>query len=316
MSVNPTRKDKTVALTGATGFIGPYLIKALTASGYHVRALTRRSQPAQTGVEWIEGQLNDADTLKLLITDADHVIHAAGAIKARSKADFYHVNRDISSLIATASKNAGVQSLVLMSSLAARTPELSDYAASKAAGETETARILGTDIPWVILRPPAVFGPGDTETLKIFKAIKSGFAPLIHQDAKAAWIYAEDLALATVTALTAQKAFHQTLALDDGSGGYLVRESHQMVADLLGRKLRTVRIPPALLSFIGFCNEGLSSITQTTPMLTRGKARELAHPDWGLDEPGFAEKSDWSPRVPLIKGLEISLRWYRDNALL
>ncbi|MGD8326844.1 MAG: NAD-dependent epimerase/dehydratase family protein [Sphingomonadales bacterium] len=316
MSVNPTRKKNTVALTGATGFIGPYLIKALKASGYHVRALTRRPQPEQTGVDWVKGRLDDPEAIRNLVQNAVHVVHAAGAIKARNKPDFFQINCDACTFIARAAKAARVQSFVLMSSLAARAPELSDYAASKAAGEAAIAQILGNDIPWVALRPPAVFGPGDTETLKIFKAIKSGFAPLISPHARASWIYADDLAQATVAALTEQNAFYQILPLDDGSGGYLVRESHQLVADLLDRKLRIVRIPPPLLSFIGLMNEGLSSVTRRTPMLTRGKARELSHPDWGISEPGFAEKSDWEPRTSLAEGLRISLNWYREKGLL
>lgn len=308
--------NKTVALTGATGFIGPYIITALVNAGYQVRALTRRAQPPQSHVTWIEGQLDDEQTLQELLKGADAVIHAAGAIKARSKAEFFHINEYVSTLIAKTALANDIRNFLLISSLAAREPSLSDYAASKAAGEDTIRSVFGEGHPWLILRPPAVFGPGDQETLKIFKSINSGFAPLLHHEAKAAWIYVEDLADACVTALNSPDAHFQTLELDDGSGGYLVKDSHKMVADLLGKTLRLVHIPRALLFVIGAANEIWAKISGKAAMLTRGKARELSHEDWGIEGPTFADKSNWTPKTSLYEGLEKSLAWYKDQGLL
>lgn len=310
------QKQKTVALTGATGFIGPYIISALINAGYHVRALTRRDQDPRVHVTWVRGQLDDKDVLRDLLAGADHAIHAAGAIKARSKADFFHINEACSRLIAEAALESGVKNLVLLSSLAAREAELSDYAASKAASEDAIKSVLRDQLPWTILRPPAVFGPGDSETLKIFKSIQAGFAPLLDKDAKAAWIYAEDLADACVAALTSKRAYFHTCALDDGSGGYFVRDSHALVAQLLGVKLRLIPIPKLLLKMIGAANEIWAKLTGKTPMLTQGKARELSHADWSLSSPNFADYSDWEPKTPLKEGLKTSLSWYQEKGLL
>jgi len=314
--VAPAQINKTVALTGATGFIGPYIITALVNAGYQVRALTRRAQPSQSHVIWIEGQLDDEQILQQLFYGADLIIHAAGAIKARSKAEFFHINEYVCTLIAKAALANDIKNFLLISSLAAREPGLSDYAASKAAGEDAIRAVLGEKHPWLILRPPAVFGPGDQETLKIFKFINSGFAPLLHDEAKAAWIYVEDLADACVTALDSPQAQFQALELDDGSGGYLVKDSHKMVADLLGKTLRLVHIPSSLLTIIGAANEFWAKISRKPAMLTRGKARELSHKDWGIEGPTFADQSSWKPKTSLYEGLEKSLAWYKSQGLL
>src|SRR5262245_55402019 len=83
-----------IAITGATGFIGGRLARALIDEGYNVRALTRRipSREAPQGVAWIQGTLNNEDALNALVKDAAVVIHCAGAIKARSREQFLDVN--------------------------------------------------------------------------------------------------------------------------------------------------------------------------------------------------------------------------------
>ncbi|HXV73768.1 MAG TPA: NAD(P)H-binding protein, partial [Sphingomonadales bacterium] len=168
----------TLALTGATGFVGAAVLDAALVQGYRVRALTRRPQPPHPNVEWIAGDVFNGAALQTLFAGADAVFHAAGAIKAKNAAGFMAVNRDGVKNAIAAAKNAGVRRFALVSSLAAREPHLSPYAASKCAGE-DVLKENGEGISWTIVRPPAVYGPRDREILRLFRAMNWGIAPFI-----------------------------------------------------------------------------------------------------------------------------------------
>ena len=166
MSGNP----KIIAITGATGFVGLHLVPHLLAQGYHVRALVR--SPRKIPEDWknnklfqmVKGDLSS--DLTQLIQDADAVIHMAGLIKARTRAEFMSVNAAGCENIAQTAQACGVAKCVYLSSMTAREPQLSDYAASKRAGEQAFANHYTCET--VIIRAPAVFGPKDEATKPIF----------------------------------------------------------------------------------------------------------------------------------------------------
>ena len=126
----------TVALTGGTGFVGAALIRELSAMGCRLRLLVRRPLESgfPDGVEPMIGSLEESASLSRLVEGADAVVHAAGAIKAIDETVFERVNRDGAAAMAEAATAAGVRRFVLISSIAARSPLLSAYAASKRAG--------------------------------------------------------------------------------------------------------------------------------------------------------------------------------------
>ena len=166
-----TMSHRLVAITGATGFLGRRLVGRLNVAGWRVRILAR--DPAATAKwddqapEIVYGDLQDTNALSRLMAGTDAVIHAAGLIKARKRADFFSVNEAGARRIAIA---AGGRRLIHVSSLAAREPSLSDYAASKRAGEEAILAVApGTA---TVVRPPAIYGPGDRETLSLFKAAR------------------------------------------------------------------------------------------------------------------------------------------------
>ncbi len=172
-----------IAVTGASGFIGRRLIERLCRDGVPVRALMRKRR-IEADVDGgdltiIEGALGDDDAIAALIDGADAVIHLAGLIKARTRKAFFTANEQgTRHLAAIAAAQPQPPKLVLVSSLAAREPALSSYAASKRAGE-EALSALGSALPWTILRPPAIYGPGDRETLAFFKGVSRGIGAML-----------------------------------------------------------------------------------------------------------------------------------------
>ena len=141
-----------LAITGATGYVGR---RVLALAESPVRALTRRPQSPQPGVAWIEGDLADTAALAQLCKGADAVLHIAGVVNAPTRAAF-----DAGNVAGTAAMlaAAGSRRFVHVSSLAAREPQISNYGASKAAAER---LVMTSDLDWVIVRPPGVYGPGD-----------------------------------------------------------------------------------------------------------------------------------------------------------
>ena len=131
--------ERTLALTGATGFVGATLLKAALASGYKVRALTRRPQPAIAGVDWVEGALDRPESLALLMQGADAVVHVAGVVNAPNPSGFERGNIQGTQAIVDAAQSAGIARFVHVSSLAAREPSLSVYGWSKAEAERVVA---------------------------------------------------------------------------------------------------------------------------------------------------------------------------------
>ena len=162
-----------IALTGGTGFVGGYVLRAALARGHHVRALVRNPDKISiqhANLTFIQGALGAND--EELVRGADIVIHIAGLIKARRRADFLAVNADAAKQLAMAADKAGIRCFTHISSQAASQPQLSDYAYSKKAGEDAVKTVFDGSVK--IIRPPAVFGPGDEATKPFFKALAKG----------------------------------------------------------------------------------------------------------------------------------------------
>jgi len=262
------------------------------------------------GVEWLPGSLEDVAALDALLTGSHAVIHCAGSVRGASQADFDRVNVDGALRVAqAATRQIQVPRFLLLSSLAARAPTLSHYAGSKWRGENAVKAVSDT-LRWTILRPPAIFGPGDRELLPLFQSIANGFAPLpAGADRRFSLIYVDDLATAVLRWLAADAGSAQTFELDDGRvGGY----DWGNVLDIAGRVLRNgapvrrVPIPIPLLNFAALANLGASRLLRYAPMMTPGKVRELTHPDWVCDNDRITRAIGWHPAFGLERGLAVT----------
>jgi len=306
----------TVAVTGATGFVGGHLLEALRADGVAVRALTRREQPPREGVDWIAGALERPDSLRRLVTGADAVIHVAALIKARRPAEFHQANAHGTAALAEAvAAESATARFVYVSSLAAREPHLSAYGASKLGGEQALEAALPAGRR-TIVRAPAVYGPGDAEILKLLAAARRGLLPAPGSPAnRVSMIFAPDLAGLLASQAASGEAAARILEPDDGAErGYDYRELAVHLGRVLGRRVRAVRVPPAILQLLAIAAEGKAALTGRATILSRGKARELAHPDW-VSRPE-ARPAMPHPPVDLATGLAETVAWARIHRLL
>lgn len=294
-------------LTGATGFIGRHLQKALMASGQQVSALVRPSSSNKgqllAGVHSTLLDLSDTDKLASVITHCKAVIYCAGSVRGRNPEDFRAANiAGVRSLV-NAMNRVGIETpLLLISSLAASRPQLSDYANSKFLGEREV--IHHAKFPWTIFRPPAVYGQGDREMLSLLKLARKGIAfPAGPEQQKFSLIHVHDLAAAMLAWLESWPACQQQIfSLDDGHcGGY---DWRKVVETASGGKYYSLRIPGPLLFAAAKANLLLSRLFGYSPMLSPGKVRELIQSDWLCDNESLTLATGWSPLIDLKNGLK------------
>ncbi len=308
-----------IALTGATGFIGRHITRLLAARNITLRVLARdpKTLPQQDGaVEVVQGSLADDRALAALVADTDVVIHCAGSVRGATLEQFNRVNADGTARLAEIARSAGCGRFLLLSSLAAREPQLSPYAASKRAGEQAVASAAGAMI-WAAFRPPAVYGPGDTEMLPLFQLMARGIAPVFGSNqARFSLLYAPDLAEAVVAWSLCNTAPPQgTFELDDGKkDGYSWADITHIVTALTGRPIRMLRIPPSVLSIPAGVNWLLGRYLDRSPMLTPGKIRELRHPDWVCRTSPNLDALGWRAQHTLAEGLAATPGWRRDTA--
>ena len=306
------------AVTGATGFIGRHLVVALHRAGFRVRLLLRREPdvPEWLGLappEVVAGALEDAAALDRLVAGSDVVVHVAGLIKAARRRDFMAVNRDGAAAMAEATARVAPGArFVHVSSLAAREPQLSDYAASKRAGEDAVLAQLGERA--AVLRPSVVYGPGDRETLIFFQLAARRYVPLLGAaDARAAMIHVADL-VRLIVALAKKPAGGggaARSAADDRLQGYTWEELLGAAARAVGNPSPSfVRAPGPLLSGLALVGD-LAKAFGSSSMVSSQKLRELRHPDWGVAPAERASAPGWKAEFDLERGFADAVAWYR-----
>lgn len=299
-----------LALTGSTGFIGAHLVDAAVAAGHEVLALTRREQPPRERVTWIQGDLHDRFALEQLVEDADAAIHVAGVISAQSAAAFEKGNVLGTLAFLAAATAGGVRRFVHVSSLAAREPNLSLYGDSKARGEE---LVMGSGLDWAIVRPPAVYGPSDKETLELFRMAKLGMM-LMPPRGRVSVIHVHDLArlLLALSAFDAPSTI--LIEPDDGTpGGWSHRDFARALGEAMGTKPAIVSSPGVLLRLAARADQLLR---RERAKLTVDRAAYFSHRNWVVEPKRASPRELWQPQILTPDGLRQTANWYREAGWL
>jgi dihydroflavonol-4-reductase len=337
------REIRSCFVTGGTGFIGLRLVPHLVERGWRVRCLVR--SPARAAllsglpVEKVAGDLDDHVVLREAVSGVDAVLNIAGLTAAGSLAGFMRVNAAGARALARAGMEAAVPPRVFvhLSSLAAIGPgggpgggpaggtdpeprreedearPLTDYGVSKLAGERALLGIAG--LPLVILRPPAVYGPGDRELLPYFRIADRGFFPLAGGDAPLSLVHVDDLARAV--ALAAERgqtgrAYHVA-----HPRALRPRELAPAFARALGReRLAAFPVPYPLLWGAAALSELAGRMRGRAAVFDRQKARELAASGWECDTTRAREEMGYVADIGIEVGLAMTALWYREQGWL
>jgi nucleoside-diphosphate-sugar epimerase len=300
----------TVTLIGATGFIGRRIAARLIEAGHDVVATVRPDSEGRLGLppqlKVKECALRPGDAgLREALGLADAVIYAAGAVRGRSIDDFRPANVNGVAAVADilGERPSPAPPLLLISSLAASEPQLSAYAKSKRDGEAVLE--ARPDLASTILRPPAVYGPGDREMRPLFDCMRRGFGPRTGPSGqRLSLLHVDDLTRAALAWLdSGPSPLPQVLSLHDGrEGGYSFDEIVKAVAP--GIRVRQIPLPRTVLAMAARLNVGLARVTGRAPMLSPGKVRELRHPHWVCDNAAVTGALNWRPEISLQEGIE------------
>ena len=301
----------TIAVTGATGFVGQALIDRAQAAGVVVQALARRPQPRRDGVDWIAGDLADRGALAALVEGVEAVIHVAGLTTARDAAAFEAANVAGTLAVIEAALAAGVQRLILVSSLSAREPGLSTYGASKRRAE-RVVKASGLD--WTIVRPPAVYGPRDKDLFELFRAAKWGVIPT-PKEGRSSLIHVDDLAQLLLALVPGGEGIsHQVFEPDDGKrGGWTHYELARMIGWSLGRRPRVLGLSKRTMEWAAKADGMLRG---AKAKLTPDRVGYMTHPDWVVSLGALVPAALWHPRIETREGMKATAQWYRGQGWL
>lgn len=319
-------------LTGGTGFVGSHVAEALLARGDTVVCLAR--QPGQAvalaarGVEVVPGSLDDAASLERAAAGADVVYHIAGLTAAFSEAEFFTVNEEgTRRLLQAVRRTAPGCRFVYVSTQAALGPSqpgqylrenapchpLSAYGRSKLAGE---AVVLGSDEPWVIVRPPVVYGPRDREFLRLFRLVRRGLNPVFGRgDQEISIVYAPDLAEAIVRAGTVDRATGQVYHAAHAQG-VSYRCLGLAIGRALGRTPHTVPVPIPVAAAIVWAMERAAGAAGQRSVVSVDRLDEFRAPAWLIAVDKAERELGWRAAHDLDAGTRETAAWYRTQRLL
>lgn len=321
----------TFLVTGGTGFIGSHTVEHLIARGFRVRCLVRSNRQHLhwlhgLPVEIVQADLLNPSTLPHAVEGADYILHIAGITKARRRAEYFAGNASATEhLVNAAIENGHVRKFCLISSLSAVGPSATGIPVTEQAhcrpittyGESkvEAERIVrrhGNRLPYVILRPPAVFGPRDPDILLMFKWIERGLKPVIGSPQKTlSLVYAPDLARAMVDATLADRSTRETYFVADPAI-FTLSSLLDYLATFLHRRTLTVYIPRSLVYSMAGVMQFISAFGRKPAILNLEKARDILQNHWVCSPRKIEDHLGYRTRTSVYDGLRITFRWYKS----
>ena len=311
---------KILAITGGTGFVGAALTKAAIARGYTPRVLTRRNPALPLkGTQYRLVDFSDQKTLEAALEGAHCAVHLAAALFCRSKAEFELANTaGTANLVSACAKTPTLTKLVYISSLAAGGPSpdpsrpraetdgespVSFYGSSKLGGET-VVKTLKTP-PYVILRPPIVYGRNDSGVSQIASWVKKGLMVNAGSgQALFSFVYIDDLAAAVLKALENETLNGKTYYVCENKA-YPWKEFIALLAKAMDVKMPLMlSLPPKLMYAAGWLYENISRLSGSPPVFNRDKAREGAAPNWTASSAAWEKDAAWPGWTSLEDGIK------------
>lgn len=319
-------------VTGATGFIGSHLVEALLQKGVQVRCLVRKTSDLSwlksLPIEGVHGDCNDKASLGEAVKGVDQVFHLAGVTKAIEEKTYFEVNAlGTENLIhACLENNPRLKIFIYLSSQAAAGPcqnggkkkesdlcePVSAYGHSKRMGE-EFALAHSHEIPLLILRPSAVYGPRDRDIYAFFKLLTKRIKPCLSgQDQHISLCYVQDIIQAILLAAEAQESSGELFFLSDGHD-YRLEEIGDIFAQAMGITPVCIRLPEWMIFGIASFSEYLSKLSGKPPLLNKGKVEEMIQKNWVCDITKAKILLGFEPQFKLLQGAKLTFEWYRKE---
>lgn len=329
-----------ILITGASGFIGSFIVEEALKRGLDTWAAIRKSSSREwlqdERIHFIELNLSSKTQLVEQLRDQnfDYVVHAAGVTKCLNKADFHRINTEGTKNLAEALLEVGmplkrfvfVSSLSIFGAIKEQQPyeaicendspqPNTEYGRSKLAAE-HCLETLAERLPYIILRPTGVYGPREKDYFIMAKSIKqhSDFA-VGYKRQDITFVYVEDVVQAVFLALEKGKNGRKYF-LSDGEV-YQSATFSNLIHEALGRPW-WIRItaPVWVLRIVTFLGEYIGRITGKVTALNNDKYNILKQRNWRCDIQPAIDELGYQPKVQLEEGVKKTIQWYRDHKWL
>jgi nucleoside-diphosphate-sugar epimerase len=329
-----------ILITGASGFIGSFIVEEALNRGFETWAAVRRSSSLDflhdERIHLIELNLSSKEQLveQLRGKGFDYVVHAAGVTKCLNKADFRRINTEGTKNLVEALMEVKMplKRLVYLSSLSVfgaikekmpyeeiredDTPQPNtEYGRSKLAAEQYLSS-LGSKLPYVILRPTGVYGPREKDYFMMAKSIKQHIDFAVgFQRQDITFVYVTDVVQAVFLALENGKTGHKYF-LSDGEV-YQSTTFSDLIHKELGRPwwLR-ITAPTWVLRILTFFGEYAGRVSGKVTVLNNDKYNILKQRNWRCDITPAREELGYEPKVKLKEGVRTTIAWYKENRWL
>jgi len=322
-------------ITGGNGFIGSHLAEHLVRRGYEVSCLVRKSSDlallAGSDVRLVTGDLRDKGSLLQAVRGAHYVFHLAAVIRAEDWNTYYESNYvGTKNLIEIcAERGRRIRRFVFVSSISAAGPSIKGvlkgeeaeprpitwYGRSKLMAE-DAVKALAGKVPFVIIRPPNVLGPGGKEFYSVLKLLKMRVMPLLgNGDEQTSIIFVQDLVRGIEQAALHRGTVSETYYLTDGRI-YSWRGISGVIAEELGISRFVFPVPYPLLMALGFLMEAAARLAKRTPLAPCDQIRRTRQAYWTYDGSKATKEFGFKPLVGLREGIRSAVAWYRDRGML
>lgn len=317
-----------ILITGANGFLGAALARALATHGDDVRCLVRPQSDASSlqnlPVKRVPGDVTDASSLEPAVEGIHTVFHLAGIRRGTSRDEFMAVNAEGTRLVAQAMVKANARRLVLVGSLAATGPSFDGqprkeddafapqewYGESKAEAE-RIAFSFSPSLEVTCCRPSRILGPDDKENLVFFRLVKKGIVlKLLGPRRELSFVDVDDVVKQLMLQATASEAIGESFFCASREKATL-EELMRMVADILHLKTRTVPVPESVLRALGTGADITSRLLGRKLPLNRKLVRQLLAPGWTCDTTKARDVLGFEARITLLDSVKRSCESYR-----
>ncbi|PIQ95642.1 MAG: hypothetical protein COV67_13835 [Nitrospinae bacterium CG11_big_fil_rev_8_21_14_0_20_56_8] len=326
----------TVLLTGATGFIGSHLADALSRLGCKVHCVVRPGRP----LRWLDPsravihrmELEETSQLRRPLEQADYLFHCAGQVAAQRKEEYTQANVTACRTLYEACRRYGshLRAAVHLSSLAAVGPAdplrpvdettpchpVTHYGTSKKEGE-DVALEYSSSLPLLVVRPPVVYGPRETQFFTYLKTLNRGwFIKAGSRPQVLSLICVHDLVEGMIKAALNRTGNEERIYFLTDGAVYDWDHVARTAAEIFQVTLREMAVPEVLLSLLAGAGELYGALRGEPFLFDRQRLIDIRQSAWTACAENFFSRFDFRPRFDLATGLGETIAWYKQQGWL
>jgi len=329
-----------VLVTGASGFLGSYLVEELVRGGYSVRGMIRDFKKASrlrdSGVEVVYGDLTRHDTLSQVVKGVDVIIHLAAYYTFTGSKKLYRlVNVEGTRALAQVALKSGVKRFIYCSSTEAIGPVKNppgdeetppnpqfEYGVSKLLAEQVVRSLSDSGLEYTIVRPSGIYGPGNVDDVSYWFIMTVARGGILSKfmigegEYLTQFAHVRDVVQGFRLVLEKPEVSVGQTYIISSEKPYTYKEVYEIISQILGKEPPKIKLSPRLAKFLLTFTEIYDRIRGGENLILRRSIVDAVttHRAYKIDK--AKKELGYKPKYDLREGLEETIKWYRDNGFL